>query len=171
MSMFLELIATVAAGMGAAGVMMLLNRLAGGRLPRWMLPAAAGLAMIGFTMWSENTWAKRTAEAFPEGVVVVREVGSKIMWKPWTYAKPQVTRLMAVDLASVQRNPAAPDVRLFNMYLYGRWRAPSMVPQFVNCALPALANVSEAALADPVANADWMPITTDDKLYEVLCNA
>ena len=48
--MFLELIATVFAGLAMAGVVMLVNRTSGGRLPRWTAPVAAGLAMITATV-------------------------------------------------------------------------------------------------------------------------
>ncbi|MCV2880572.1 hypothetical protein [Actibacterium sp. XHP0104] len=169
--MFIELIATVAAGLGAAGIILLLNKILRGMLPRWFLPAGAGLAMIGFSVWSEYTWAERTINQLPEGVVVVREIEQTAAWKPWSYAKPQITRVIAVDLAGVQRRDDMPDLRLFTMLLYGRWLAPSQVPQLFDCSAPARADVTDAALANPMEDANWQPVPADDELYEVLCNA
>lgn len=69
--MFLELIATFIAGFAAAGVMMLVNRMSGGRLPRWLVPVVAGLAMIGTTIASEYNWFDRTRGTLPNGFEVV----------------------------------------------------------------------------------------------------
>ena len=106
--MFLELIATFAAGAGAAGLVMILNMVTGGRLPRWAMPVAAGLAMIGVAISNEASWGQRTADGLPEGVVVVEEVREQIWYRPWTYLAPQTVRLVALDTKSVQTNEAAP---------------------------------------------------------------
>ncbi|MEP0154063.1 MAG: hypothetical protein ABJE81_05245, partial [Pseudophaeobacter sp.] len=58
--MFLELIAVIFAGIAVAGVVMLVNNVTGARLPRWLAPVAAGLAMIGVTVTSEYSWYSRT---------------------------------------------------------------------------------------------------------------
>ena len=71
--MFLELIATFAAGAGAAGLVLVLNLMTGGRLPRWAMPVAAGLAMLGVAISNEASWGARTAQGLPEGLVVVDE--------------------------------------------------------------------------------------------------
>ena len=65
--MVLELMATFCAGLGAAGLMMVLG-LIWKPMPRWLIPAMGGLAMIGFTIWSEYSWGDRTAGNLPEGV-------------------------------------------------------------------------------------------------------
>ena len=54
--MFLELLAVIIAGFAGAGVMMLVAKLAGNRLPRWLVPVAAGAAMLGTTISSEYSW-------------------------------------------------------------------------------------------------------------------
>lgn len=166
--MFLELVATIAAGIGAAGLALLAGRVSGGRLPRWASPVAAGAAMLAFTVWSEYTWGPRTTENLPDGVVLVHSLDRTIWWKPWTYAVPQATQLITVDAETVRRHPEAPDLRLVDLYLFARWRAPAQVPQLVDCAGPARAPVSDAALADPSA-ALWQPLSPDDPLLEVLC--
>ncbi len=72
--MFLELIATIFAGIACAGVAMLLNLATGRRLPRWILPIAAGAGMIAMTISNEYTWFDRTAERLPDGVEIALEV-------------------------------------------------------------------------------------------------
>ena len=107
--MFLELIATFIAGIAGAGLLMLLNRVLGGRLPRWLIPVAAGAAMLLSTISSEYSWYSRTSgPLIDEGFEVAQTVESKAMYRPWTYAKPYIDRFVAVDVATAQRNPDQP---------------------------------------------------------------
>ncbi|MSU91460.1 hypothetical protein GE300_17925 [Rhodobacteraceae bacterium 2CG4] len=168
--MFLELIATFVAGIAAAGLVMALRRLTGNRLARWLPPVAAGAAMIAFSIWSEYSWAGRTAGGLPDGVAVVDRVSETIAWKPWTFLAPQTTRLVALDRAGAQRNPDAPGVALFDVYLFERWRPTARRPQLIDCAGAARADVTEAALADPVA-ADWRVLGAGDPLIRAACDS
>ena len=72
--MFVELIATIFAGIACAGIAMLLNRLTGRRLPKWIIPIAAGAGMLGMTVSNEYTWYSRTAETLPEGLANERKL-------------------------------------------------------------------------------------------------
>ncbi|MYF88370.1 MAG: hypothetical protein F4186_02705, partial [Boseongicola sp. SB0676_bin_33] len=87
--MLLELMAAFAAGLGAAGLVLMANFMTGGRLPRWSMPVAAGGAMIGMAISSEMTWAARTADGLPEGVAVAETVSASVWYRPWTYVWPQ----------------------------------------------------------------------------------
>ena len=130
--MFFELIATFAAGIAAAGLALIANHLTGGRLPRWTLPVAAGIAMLGYTIWSEYTWGPRTRAALPEGVEVLMTVEEARFWKPWSYVIPQTTRIMALDRASVQTNAQAPGILSADLYFFARWTPPAKRPQLVD---------------------------------------
>ncbi|MBE0453568.1 hypothetical protein [Roseovarius autotrophicus] len=168
--MFLELIATFAAGIGAAAAVFALAHLTGGRLPRYAAPAAAGLAMLAYAIWSEYSWASRTAGTLPEGVEVLVAIPESKLWRPWTHVVPQVTRFMALDRAGVQTNPEAPGVLLADIYLFARWNPPARLPQFVDCPNRARAEVTEAALAD-LSQAAWRSAPKDDPLLEALCTS
>lgn len=169
--MFFELIATFVAGLGAAGMVHLLNVVSGRRLPRWLMPAGAGLAMLGFTIWSEYNWAERTTESMPEGLVVVSEVEKSWWWKPWTYARPQVVRVMTADLATVRTNPETPDIKLVSLYLFARWNQPAEVIQLVDCAKANWAFATPEAVANPEEDGVWHALDQDDSLYGALCTS
>ena len=154
--MFLELVATFAAGAGAAGVVLILNMLTKGRLPGWAMPVAAGLAMIGVAISSEVSWGARTVEGLPEGVVVVDEIRETAWYRPWSFLAPPTTRLVALDTQSVRTNPDAPYVVLAELYLFARWRPSARVPQLLNCKEGTRADVTDATLADP-AGGTWRP--------------
>lgn len=166
--MLVEFIAIVAAGFAAAGGALLLRHMTRGRLPRWLTPAAAGLAMIGYSVWSEYTWAGRMTRTLPEGVEVLLSVEESRLWKPWTYLAPQTTRFMALDRAGVQTNAATPGILLADVYLFARWTPPVRRPQLVDCANSARADATEAGLADP-SRAEWTSAGPDDPLIGALC--
>ena len=56
----LHLIAVFAMAFAAAGFVLLAYRLRGKKPPRYLIPLAAGLAMIGYALWSDYSWAPRT---------------------------------------------------------------------------------------------------------------
>lgn len=163
-----DFIAILATGLAATLAVFLLRHMTGGRLPRWITPAAAGLAMIGYSIWAEYSWAGRTIGTLPAGMEVLRSVEEARPWKPWTYLAPQTTRFMALDRAGVQTNAATPGVLLADLYLFARWVPPVKRAQLVDCAQAARADVSEAALADP-SQADWTVAGKDDPLIGALC--
>ncbi|WP_171174411.1 hypothetical protein [Ruegeria sp. HKCCD8929] len=170
--MFLELIGTIFAGFAVAGVVMLVNKFTGGRLPRWLAPVAAGLAMIAVTIGSEYSWYERTRSALPEGLEVVQEVESRALYRPWTYAAPFVDRFAAVDTASVQTNENVPDQRLADLYFFGRWAPLAKLPVAVDCAAGRRANLADGAEfgADgAVENADWVAAGPDDPVVRAVC--
>ncbi|MEM0946514.1 MAG: hypothetical protein AAGK37_03840 [Pseudomonadota bacterium] len=164
--MFLELIATFAAGAGAAGIVLILNMLTKGRLPRWAMPVAAGLAMIGVAISSEVSWGARTTEGLPEGVVVVDEVKETAWYRPWSFLAPPTTRLVALDTGSLQTNPDEPGIVLADLYLFARWRPSARVPQLLNCAETTRADVTDATLSDP-DTATWR--TAEARLIKAAC--
>lgn len=170
--MFLELIGTVFAGFAFAGLVMVLNKLTGGRLPKWAAPVAAGIGMIGMTISSEYSWYGRTVDTLPEGLEIVQEVESRALYRPWTYAVPFVDRFAAIDTVSVRTNNKVPDERLVDLYFFGRWAPRSMIPVAVNCADNSRANLADGAeFADDgrLVNADWIEAPANDPVIEATC--
>lgn len=170
--MWIELVAAVALGAAAAGVVMLLNRLVGGRLPRWATPAATGLAMIGYAVQSEYAWYPRTVAGLPEGVEVLTAVESDALWKPWTYAAPQVLRFAAVDAAGARTNPAAPGMVLAEVYVFERFAPTARAPVLVDCAERRQADVADGVPfdADGVPRPErWSPLPEGAPLLAALC--
>lgn len=168
--MFFELIATFVAGIGVAGLVLILNRLTGKRLPGGAVPVAAGVAMIAFAIWSEMTWAGRTVAALPEGIKVVQIVEERIRWKPWTYIIPQATRFVTVDRTTIRQNPAAPATKLVNLYFYARWQPVSRVPQLIDCVNHARADATQAAISSPAEDTHWLGLDENDPLIRSVCD-
>jgi len=170
--MFFELIGTIVAGAVAALMVWALNRTLKGRLPKWLIPASAGAAMLVATISSEYSWYGRTAALMPEGMVVAQTIEEKAFYRPWTYAAPIVSRYVAVDLPTVRTHPAHPDQRLVDLVFYGRWTRTAKVPMLFDCAQNRRADVVDGldfAGDGAIVNATWFAVAPDDPLLTTAC--
>lgn len=170
--MFLELIATFVAGFAGAGMMMLVVRLFRGRLPRWLIPVAAGAAMLGATISSEYSWYSRTSGNLPEGVTVAHTVEGKAMYRPWTYLLPYTERFMAVDTATLRRNEAQPGMVLAELLFFGRWQPVQKLAVMFDCVGHRQTQLPEEVNFDDngaLIGAVWVPIPADDPALVIAC--
>lgn len=170
--MFLELIAVIFAGIAIAGVVMLINRATGGRLPRWAAPVAAGLAMIGVTVASEYGWYGRTVANLPQGLVVAEAIEKKSFYRPWTYLVTYHDRFVAVDTATVRNHPSAPDQYLAEVFFFGRWAPISQLSTVLDChgwrraVVQADTHFSETG---EIYGINWVSPQSDDSILKTVC--
>lgn len=170
--MYIDIITIIAAGFAAAGIVMILNRLTGKRLPRWVVPAGAGAGMILMSLTNEYRWYPRTLGLLPEGFEVVSTADHKAAYSPWTYVVPYVDRFVAVDVAGVKRNEAQPDLHLSRVIFFARWESVRILPLVIDCAQ------GRSALLDPNAMfnddgtirvARWDQTGMDDPATAAIC--
>lgn len=172
--MFLELIATIIAGIAAAGIVMIANKMLGGRLPKWLMPVGAGAAMIAMTISNEYGWFPRTKAALPEGLIVVEKVESKALYRPWTYLHPYVERFAALDATSVKTHKSRPGQKLADIYYFGRWAPVHKLPVLSDCA-----GARRAALTDGISfgsdgqieGVAWVKVDASDPTLAAICGA
>ncbi|MBE1292871.1 MAG: hypothetical protein GJ677_10315 [Rhodobacteraceae bacterium] len=170
--MFLELIAVIFAGMAGGGLMAIIIKFSGSRLPKWLTPVAAGGAMIAATVSSEYSWYGRTAATLPEGFEVVETVETNAFYRPWTYVVPLTERFVALDAASVQTNPAQPDLRLAQVYFYGRWSPLNRLNVAADCGTGRRAALTDGISFDDagsIEGAQWVMAAEDDALLSAVC--
>lgn len=170
--MFFELIGTIVAGIAAGLIVWAINRTLKGRLPSWLVPVAAGVAMLLATISSEYSWFSRAQSNMPEGFVVAETVQEQKFYRPWTYAKPFVSRFIAVDQASTRRHPSHPEQRLVDLVIYGRWARTAKIPALFDCAANARADLvdgvqfgNDGAVIDP----NWLPMDAGAPLLQAAC--
>jgi hypothetical protein len=164
--MFLELIAVIVAGIAGAGVMMLIARTLGDRVPNWLIPVAAGAAMLGTTISSEYSWYSRTAEALPEGVEVVQTAESTAFYRPWTYLAPYTNRFIALDTGNVRANTEDAALFMADVYFFRRWSTVQAVELMVNCSTGQRADPAFGDGGDPV----WRDAIADDPIISGVCD-
>lgn len=172
--MFLELIATIVAGIACAGVALLINIATGRRLPRWIMPVAAGCGMIAVTISNEYTWFDRTAGRLPDDLTIAMKVEEQSWLRPWTQVKPYTKRFVAIDRTSQQTHAARPDERLVDLYFFGRWSPVNKAPVLFDCAGYRSAVLIDGAVFDAeggIQNADWQDTPQDDPVLTSVCDA
>ncbi|MFT6169441.1 MAG: hypothetical protein ACJAR9_001560 [Celeribacter sp.] len=168
--MLLEFIATLSLGAGAAGIVLLVQKLTGGTLPRWAMPAAAGLAMFAFAVWSEYSWSARSMKALGPDAVVASEVKQKQIWRPWTFFAPVTTRLIAfsgTDILDIDGTVVV------DMYLLSRWQDGAVVPAAFDCLLNRRADLFNGRGDDietTLKSADWLAVGADDLVLRTACD-
>lgn len=170
--MFIELIATIFAGIACAGVAMLINIATGRRLPKWITPVAAGLGMIVMTVSNEYTWFDRTAEQLPEGMAVAMTVDEQSWFRPWTQIWPYTERFVAVDVATARKNGNLPEQRIADLYFFGRWSPVNQAPLLFDCADARSALLIDGATFTEdgtVVDADWQKMPNDDPILKIVC--
>lgn len=170
--MFFELIGTIAAGIATALFVWAINRTLKGRLPSWLIPVAAGAAMLLATISSEYSWFSRAQSNMPEGFVVAETIEESQFYRPWTYVKPIVSRFIAVDQATARTHPAQPDQRIVDLVIYGRWARTAKIPALFDCVTHARADLAdgvEFGADGEVLNADWHIMDADAPLLQAAC--
>lgn len=171
--MFIELIATVFAGLASAGLAMLVNTITGRRLPRWIVPIAAGAGMLALTISNEYIWYDRTADELPEGITVALTVEESSWVRPWTKIWPYTKRFVAVDEGTARTHDNQPDQTLVNLFFFGRWSPVSRAPMLFDCAgdrSALLIDGAEFSDDGSVPSAEWEPRAPDDPIMGVACS-
>ncbi|WP_339107730.1 hypothetical protein [Thioclava sp. GXIMD4216] len=140
-------------------------------LPKWVMPAMAGLAMLGYTIHAEYRWYPDLKAGLNGDMSVVMTVEDRNWWRPWTYAAPVTTRFMAVDLAQV--TDPAPGVRAGKLLLVSRWQPMQQVPVAYDCAGHRRADlIGGAHLQDgTLTGGEWLTVSPQDPALAALCGS
>ncbi|CDN96232.1 hypothetical protein [Agrobacterium tumefaciens] len=173
--MLFELIAAVVAGVAVAGVVSGLRWISRGLLPKWIVPATGGVAMLVYAVWSEYTWYDRMTNAMPTGVVVTWKNEDQSFWRPWSYYMPVINRFTAVDVSGARRHPQQRDQVMVDVILAARWRTSTVVKAVFDCASGRRADLigDKVTIADDgaIAGAEWITLAADDPARTVVCVA
>lgn len=160
------LIAAIAIGLGAAGLVRGLPALVGWSAPRWLAPAAGGLAMFAFMLWNEYTWFERSLAALPPGTVVAESYEHASVFQPWTLAAPRVTRFAAVR----PRGRTAEGYLEADVILAARFTDDRAVPHLFDCRRGRRAVLPPGEGPVKASALDWAA-PADDPLIKAACAA
>lgn len=101
--MFWNLVATVFAGLGAAGIALAIRSLTRKKAPKWIIPVFAGLGMMAYQVYIEYTWFDHMKSRLPAEAEVVSTQSHSTWWRPWSYVLPQITSFTVLDRQSIER--------------------------------------------------------------------
>lgn len=171
--MFFELIAVLVVGVAVAGVAMSLRFISRQRLPKWIVPAFAGLGMLSYAIWSEYSWFSRVTADLPPEVVVAWHNEDTAFWRPWSYYRPVINRFTAVDKRTAARHPNFPQQVMVDIVLAARWQQSARIKVVFDCARNARADLigRNVAVADngEITGADWVTVPADDAVLTTAC--
>lgn len=169
--MFFEMIAVIVAGFAGAGIALILTKLSRGRLPRWLLPVAAGAAMLGTAIFNEYDWYPRTEAGLPEGVEVAVTAEESAIWRPWTLVVPFTSRFIAVDTRSLQDLPGEAPLRVVDLFAFARWQPTQALKVAVDCAGGLRADLGpDVALTDEgLSGTVFRPMGAEDPVIAATC--
>ena len=171
--MIFQLLGSLLLGICAAVALMLAYRLLGRRAPRWVLPAAAGAAMLGFHVWSDYTWFRRTAAALPEPLTVAAAPASATPLQPWTYLLPRVERFVVINPRAIRWNERAPGLRLAEVFLVARYMPTLTAAQLFDCTTPRRIGAPRGLALDAEGRpegVEWVPLEPGDPLLRAVCS-
>lgn len=172
--MIWELIATLVAGVGAAGIILLLRKFTGNLIAKWAIPSFAALAMLSFQVYSEYTWFSHQQNLLPAGVVVLHQQQKTAFWRPWSYLYPQTLGFVAADIANAETNQFNSNVQRVNLYFIQRHTAVQTSSQVVHCGYNAKAKNSESVIIPKTGAAldsQWLALNKHDPLLQALCHS
>ena len=172
--MLWEFIATIVAGVGAAGIALIIGKISRNKAPRYLIPVFAGLGMLAFQIQGEYSWYQHQASRLPEGVVVVKTVEETAVWRPWSYLYPQTLRFIAADVNNASQNQLNNQIMLVDLYFFERRAQARRVPQVVHCQQYAQADFNaqlQIPEGDTALNGNWKKLSSDDPLISALCHS
>ncbi|MDO9641360.1 MAG: hypothetical protein Q7J44_22775 [Pseudotabrizicola sp.] len=172
--MALEFFAALVAAVAFGGVVHLLRRLTGYRLPKWSVTVAAAVGLIGTTIWLEYDWFNRVSAELPEGVQVVWHAEEVMALRPWTLIAPITTRFVAMDTRAIVQHPNNANLRMAKLFNFGRWRSVTDALMVVDCAQRRQVLVTEGVgISDDgvLQGAEWVSAAEGDGFQAAACKA
>ncbi len=167
--MIWELLATVFAGLGAAGIIMGLRMIIK-KIPKWTVPASAGLGMLLFQIYSEYTWFEHTESLLPQGTVVVAKVDDVVYHKPWTKFIPLVERFIAADVRNAQKNQQHPSLVQVELYFFERRMSAHHLSIVIDCTHKRQANFDpNLTPATGTDDTRWTQTRYTENLVTLVC--
>jgi hypothetical protein len=141
-------------------------------LPRWLVPASAGLALISYTVWSEYDWYPRMSGQLPPEIEVVATLEEASPFRPWTYLAPTTTSFVALDHRKTLSHPQKAGLRMVTLYSFARTGGMTEGLMAVDCAGARQAlMVAGAQITDAgeLTGAEWRPAAAEDRLQQTAC--
>ncbi|SFC15881.1 hypothetical protein SAMN05660443_1666 [Marinospirillum celere] len=167
--MIWHLIAAVFAGLAAAGVALLLRKLSGQRLPKWIIPVFAGLGMLGYQINIEYGWFEHKQTQLPSEARVVSSETQENFWRPWTLVVPMTSAFTVLDESSIRQSELNGErVTEFMLYRFQKQHVDQVRSQ------PFVLNCDNRELVPMKAERelqldDLRRLSSSDPLYLAIC--
>lgn len=170
--MIWHLIAAISAALGGAGIALLLRVLTRKMLPKWIIPAFAGLGMLAYTIHYEYTWFSYKEERLPQGAKVVSQEDGEMLWRPWTTMFPMPIAYTVLDAEHAQIEESSKG-RIARFVLY-RFEKKHLISTVTSSTYQLLCSEKAMFRLNEQGQAKFETMTKlaeDAPLYQTLCLA
>ena len=168
--MIWNLVATAFAGLGMAGVALILRMLSRKKLPKWIIALFAGAGMLACQIYIEYSALDLIKSRLPEGTVVLETETESMVWRPWTYLVPLKTAFTALDVKNLERREleTGEQVVRFVLYRFERHHVTQAHPQgyLLNCANREVIRLDDKGRP---AGMTAEGLATSDRVYRLAC--
>lgn len=171
--MLLTLVGAIVLAVAVVGTIALTFRVLKKPVPRGVMPLAAGIAMVGFMAWNENSWFDRTVADLPDTFEVVATGEFSNFIQPWTLIWPRTSRFIAIDTAGIITNETNPDIKAAELVIAERYTPTRVRPQLINCATKEATDISADTELDDAGlpiGATWFSIEDQNEFLDAVCS-
>ena len=171
--MIWELLATLIAGVGAAGIALLLKKVSPTLFPRYLVPAFAGIGMLTFQVHGEYSWYAHQQSLLPKGVEVVRTIEGTSWWRPWSFLVPHTLQFVALDTNQLAAHEQNSELQLIDLYFFAYREPARMLKQVIHCQQQKRILYSDTLVlpkAGEPLNDQWQPLSSDDPVLRLSCS-
>ncbi|MFC3608402.1 hypothetical protein [Stutzerimonas tarimensis] len=168
--MIWHLIAAFCAALAGAGIALILRSLTRKRLPKWIIPAFAGLGMLFYTIHYEYTWFETKQARLPADSMVVSSEEGEMLWRPWTMALPMPMAYTVLDGANAQITDTE-NGRMARFVLY-RFEKQHLISTVTSSPYQLLCDEKAMFRLNEEGQARFSTLTEldeNDPLYQALC--
>lgn len=131
--MLFNLFGAISVALATALVLFFLRRHLWRGMPRWLMPALAGLSMISFSIWNSYAWYDRITGHLSEGIVVAATFPTRSPIEPWTYLYPRVQHFVAVDVGQRGQLKGHPEIALAEVIEFQQFQQVRRSLQIFDC--------------------------------------
>ena len=171
--MYVFIFTTVVIGFACAGVVMLLFRLLGRKVPKYVIPFVAAIGMFVYMIWDEYSWFDRYAARLPDSINIVQTFADESVFAPWTLISAPVDRFTAIDRDKIIPNPNNPGQKRVTTLLLKKGIETLALNHLVDCNAGHRGYITAQTKLDdngfPVTIEEWFAMADDDPLRSV-CN-
>lgn len=171
--MLFLLLGTFVAGVGAAGIAILVYKYILRRpRPKATIPISAGVAMILMQVVLDYGWFARATADFGDDIVVISTAQGTSLVQPLSFIVPRTDRFLAFDKASIKTHDALPGIRMGTMFQAQKDGPTTEILQIFDCINARRADWSGAMPLDAdslATKAKWFEIPSGNPLYQAAC--
>lgn len=170
--MFWVLLTVFIAGIAGAGIGLGLRKLSRDRLPRGVIPVAAGIAMIAATIGTEYGWYPNVVRTMPADLVVISQREQQAWYQPWTFVRPWVRGFISYSPSEMAETAEGSDVYVVQIRQQERWQPQIVRPILVDCNETRRAEIRPETEFSPdgePTNVAWLDVSSDDPILSAVC--